>query len=213
MRIGRYGIVLKKLERKHLELLRQWRNDPKISRHMFQQARITPAMQLRWFNTINNPQNFFFIIHVKNKPVGLINLSSVDYEKKTAFSGLFIYDDDCVGTDVPVRASLTLLDVFFLLFGIETVFAKVRSDNPVAHRYNTALGFVRSKKIEMGLGYECVLHKPAYLQVTAPLRNMAASLYGNTTLIHLRKNKHETEIRNQMRCTEDTATELNLQLI
>lgn len=213
MRIQLYGIVLKRLEKRDLELLRQWRNDPKISRHMFQQGKITPAMQQQWFRTVHNPQNFFFLILHGKKPVGLINLSSVDYEQRTAFSGLFIYEDAWLGTDVPVRASLCLLDVFFHLFGIETVYAKVRSSNPVAHRYNSALGFVRSKKIEMGLGYEYLLKKKDYHKATASLRSLAAKLYGTETLLHFNRTKVDAAIRALLPSDKEQLAVVHTQLI
>ncbi len=209
MRIQRYGIVLKQLEKRDLELLRQWRNDPKISQHMFQQGKISSAMQQRWFLAINNPQNFYFLILQNKKPVGLINLSSVDYEARTAFSGLFIYEDAWLGTDVPVRASLCMLDVFFQLFGIETVYAKVRSSNPVAHRYNSALGFVRSKKIEMGLGYEYELTKKSYMKATTLLRRLATKLHGSETTLQFKHTKANSRIRNLMSKDRDALASLN----
>ena len=58
---------------------------------MFYKGEITKEMQQEWFAGINNEQNFFFIIHFKNNPVGLINISSIDWEEKTAYSGIFIF--------------------------------------------------------------------------------------------------------------------------
>src|ERR1035438_2409962 len=140
-------------------MVRLWRNDQKISQFMFYKGEITPQMQREWFTSIDNEQNFFFIIQYKNEPVGLINISSIDWENKTAYSGLFIYDEKFWGSDVPVMASLAMLDVFFLLFNIQSVYAKVKGNNTVAHNYNSSLGFSRTKKIELGLGYEYMLQK------------------------------------------------------
>ncbi|MFN8285425.1 MAG: GNAT family N-acetyltransferase [Chitinophagales bacterium] len=188
MKITRYGITLERSREEHLEMLRKWRNDSKISRFMFYKGQITAEMQQEWFASVNNEQNFFFVIHYKNAPVGLINISSIDWENKTAYSGLFIYEDKLLGTDVPVMASLAMLDVFFLLFDIRLVYAKVKGDNPVAHRYNSSLGFARTKKIEMGLGDEYMLQKEIYLLETKELRNAALRLKGNHTILELSNN-------------------------
>ena len=43
-----------------IELVRHWRNDPKISQHMAYREHITREMQERWFETVNNNRNFYF---------------------------------------------------------------------------------------------------------------------------------------------------------
>ena len=187
MKITRYGVTLERLLPEQSEMVRNWRNDRKIAQFMFYKGEITAAMQQEWFKSIDNEQNFFFVIIYNSSPVGLINISSIDWENKTAYSGLFIYEEKFWATDVPVMASLAMLDVFLLLFGIQTVFAKVKGDNKVAHKYNTSLGFSRTKKIEHGLGYEYMLQKEIYFLETKELRNAAIRLRGNTTSIELSK--------------------------
>jgi RimJ/RimL family protein N-acetyltransferase len=183
MRITRYGITLEKLTPENAEMVRRWRNDEKIAKHMFHQGVITEQMQQTWLQSIDNDSNFFFVIYYQNQAIGLINISSVDWENKTAYSGLFIYEDKFLGTDVPVISSLCMLDVFLLLFDIQSVYAKVRGNNNIAHKYNSALGFGRTKKIELGLGYEYILQKEIYLLETKKLRNAAIRLKGNETVI------------------------------
>ena len=185
MKITKYGITLERLLPEQTELVREWRNDQKISRFMFYKGEITKEMQQEWFDSIDNEQNFFFLIHLKDTPVGLINISSIDWENKTAYTGLYIYDDKFLATDVPVMASLAMLDVFFLLFDIQSVYAKVKGNNKAAHNYNSGLGFSRTKKIEYGLGYEYMLQKEIYLLKTKLLRNAAIRLKGNQTQIEL----------------------------
>lgn len=199
MKITRYGITLERLLPERTELIRQWRNDTKISRFMFYKGEITSAMQREWFESIDNEQNFFFLIYLKQQPVGLINISSIDWENKTAYTGLFIYDDAFINTDVPVAASLAMLDIFFLLLGIQSIYAKVKGNNKAAHNYNTALGFSRTKKIEFGLGHEYLLQKEIYLLETKQLRNAALQLKGNKTRIELNPQSNIDEwLRNKL---------------
>lgn len=188
MKITRYGICLERLKHEHIEMVRRWRNDPKISKFMFYKGEITPEMQEEWFAGINNNSNFFFLIHYKGQAVGLINISSVDWIEKTAYSGLFIYDEKFWGTDVPVMASLAILDVFFILFKIQTIYAKVKGTNQAAHNYNSALGFTKTKRIELGQGDEYVLHKEIYLIRSVEIRNAALRLKGNKTIFQVSRN-------------------------
>ena len=195
MKIFRYGIVLERLKQEHCEMIRSWRNDPKISRNMFHRGIITESMQAEWFHSINDHENFFFLIHYHGKQVGLINMSSIDWSEHTAFSGLFIYSDAYLGTDVPVRASLAMLDIFFLLGGIKKVFAKVRGNKKVAHRYNTQLGFLKKRKIELGQGFEYELERTDYFLSADKLRRLAAK--GNAkTVIEFEDTPLDTELKN-----------------
>lgn len=215
MKITRYGLTLHRLEKDQTELIRQWRNDRKISKFMFYKGDITSDMQQEWFDSIDNEQNFFFLIYYKNAPVGLINISSIDWESKTAYTGLFIYDDKFLASDIPVMASLAMLDVFFLLFDIQSVYAKVKGNNKTAHNYNSSLGFSRTKKIEYGLGYEYMLQKEIYLIETAHIRNAALRLKGNKTVIELSaKDKVDVWIKQRLsKAKKEVMKNLEVQII
>jgi RimJ/RimL family protein N-acetyltransferase len=195
MIISRYGINLVRVQKEHIETIRVWRNDPKIREHMFFKSEITAEMQLNWFNSIHNDQNFYFMVCPTDQPIGLISLSSIDYEHNKAFAGLFIYDDNFLGTDIPVRSSLCLLDVFFAHTAIDTLYAKVRDTNIVADQYNTSLGFERIKKIELGQGYEYGLEKEKYFKKAQTLRQAAARIYGSKTTITFGKDLLEIALR------------------
>jgi RimJ/RimL family protein N-acetyltransferase len=198
MIISRYGISLERVQKDHIEMIRHWRNDPKIRDHMFYKGEITPEMQREWFASICNEQNFYFLVCHRDRPVGLISISSIDYEHRKAFAGLFIYDDDFMGTDIPVRASLCLLDFFFAYTNIETVFAKVRDSNTVADGYNTSLGFERIKKIELGQGYEYGLEKENYFTTVDKLRRAAMKIYGAKSFITFRDDLLETSLKQRL---------------
>ncbi len=199
MKVLKYGICLERVEERHIEMIRNWRNDGKIAQHMFYSGQITTEMQRDWFNSINNLSNFFFLINYEERSVGLINISALDKEQKTAFSGLYIYDDSLLGTDIPVRASLAMLDLFFNCFDVEKVFAKVRGNNKVAHKYNTALGFKRTKKIEYGIGFEYELEKNNYFEKAKKLRAFASRLSSNLSGIEFNDTELDSEIKTGIR--------------
>jgi len=80
MKVHRYGITLERITPEHLEMVRQWRNDPKISKFMFHQGEITSAMQQEWFESINNISNFFFIIHYHVNQLGFFIILAIDWD-------------------------------------------------------------------------------------------------------------------------------------
>jgi RimJ/RimL family protein N-acetyltransferase len=197
MTISRYGIDLVRVQKEHIEMIRVWRNDPKIRDYMFFKSEITSEMQAKWFNSVNNDQNFYFMVCPADTPIGLISISSIDYEHRKAFAGLFIYDDNFLGTDIPVRSSLCLLDTFFTYTTIDTLYAKVLNSNMVADQYNTSLGFERIKKIELGQGYEYGLEKENYFKKANSLRQAAIKIYGSGTTISFNNDLMDINLKNR----------------
>lgn len=136
-----YGIKLHRLTQDKIELVRKWRNDPKIQQYMEYREYITPQMQKAWFKKIDNDNNFYFIIEYEGREIGLINIKDVDYKKKTGEPGIFIYDDDCLNLDVGVRASLLQNDFAWNTLELETLYGHVLKSNKRAAQMNAFFGY------------------------------------------------------------------------
>lgn len=163
------NIQLRRIDQEDIEMLRQWRNDQKIVQFMFFNKHITKEMQQQWFDALG-PKDFYFIIEYKNKALGLINLSSESNEERAAQAGLFIYDESYWGTQIPVIASLCLLEFAFEQLGLKTIYAKVQKKNTAAKNYNRSLGF---KDVTEELQD---LDEAAYMHRVQPLKKRIANL-------------------------------------
>lgn len=141
MTISFCNIVLRKLTKNNIEMLRNWRNDAKISNHMFFQDYITPEMQYAWFESLRPTNDYYFLIEFQQKYIGLIHLHNIDSTNLIAEAGLFIYDENYWGTHLPLQASLALLQFAFENKNLKKVIAKVRNENTAAKKYNSFLGF------------------------------------------------------------------------
>ncbi len=151
-----YEICLKPLTGRKIEMVRQWRNDPKISQYMWYKEYITQEMQQKWFERINNPNNYYFIIEFEKKEVGLINIKEIAYDKKEGETGLFIYDDSYLNTDIPFRASLCMGDFTIYLFRLHGTYVHVLKTNKKAAMYNKMIGYKlieNQEKVENQLYY------------------------------------------------------------
>lgn len=132
---------LRRIDQQDLELLRQWRNDEKITRHMFFRDYISREMQLDWFASLKE-NDYYFIIEYKKAALGLINLADFNLEMTRCSAGLFIYNEAYWGGPIPVLASICILDFAFENLKVQEVWAKVQKDNLAARKYNEQLGFV-----------------------------------------------------------------------
>ncbi len=187
MQIRRYGITLLRLTLQDIELVRNWRNHPEISRYMEYQAPISPEMQQAWFESINNHQNYFYLIIHQQKKLGLISTFNINWTNKTAHAGIFVWDENYLKTTIPVMAVLAMLDINFSVFGIQKMFIKVSKHNKQALVYNKALGYqliVGEEEKEFQF-YE--LSPSRYQQKTKKLRTTATKMSDtkNQTLLEL----------------------------
>ena len=147
------NVRLRRIELKDIEMLRQWRNDEKIVQYMFFNTYITESMQLKWFESLKM-HDYYFVIEYQGKALGLIHLADEDTLEHVAHAGLFIYDESYWGTQVPVLASLRLLEFAFEERMLKTVYAKVQASNKAARRYNKNLGFKEEGKELLSLEVE-----------------------------------------------------------
>src|ERR1041385_8348137 len=109
MIIKGFGISLHRLQHDDIELVRQKRNAPNVSSFMEYREEITPEMQEKWFQSINNEKNNYFLIEYNGEKIGLIYAAEIDWEKMiTGNSGIFIWDEQFRKTSVPLAAALLL---------------------------------------------------------------------------------------------------------
>ena len=177
MIIKKYGLELHRLTENDIELVRQKRNDINIRKKMFYQKEITAEEQLKWFDSINNMFNYYFIIHYKGKRIGLVHGKVLSYDLGVAEGGIFIWDATYQNSHIPVIVSICMTDLTFFVLNMNKTFAKVRMDNKVAIEYNNKLGYkeisrdVESNKIELELV------KKDYERASIQLREIINKLY------------------------------------
>lgn len=163
-KIEGYGVILHRLTKDKIELVRRWRNDPKISQYMSYRDYITPEMQLRWFYKINNNHNFYFIIEVDGKEIGCINVRDVDYEKGEGEPGIFIWDDAYLNSTYSFKAAFALADFCFETLGLQVLLIHVLKENKRAIQYNKAQGYVLSSDQEEVYNQEYKMTAESYYQ-------------------------------------------------
>ncbi len=142
MIIEQYGIRLKRVEFNDIELIRRWRNDPTIRKTMEYKKRISEEMQKKWFQSINTPFNYYFMIQVDDEPIGVLNCKNINLEEGYGEGGIFVWKHNA-GEYIPVFASLCFLNVVFTELDIfNKSFIKVHKENKKAIVFNRSLGYV-----------------------------------------------------------------------
>ncbi len=140
--IDGYGVRLVRLAEDKIELVRRWRNDPKIAQYMDFRGYITEEMQKVWFKKIDNEYNYYFIIMIEEKEVGLVDIKDIDYRKGVGESGIFLWDDSFLGKQISYRSLLTLHDFAFKNLHLKSLISHIFNNN------------IRSQKSYISLGFE-----------------------------------------------------------
>jgi len=182
MIIEAYNIRLEKIARNDIELIREWRNYEHVRRFMEYRQYITREMQEKWYDSVSNNFNLYFLIYYKNEKTGLINAKNINRELKTFEVGLFMgYDKDIISI-IPILATLCFFDAFFLEMGFELITTKIHSGNIKAIHFDISLGFCLFEGEEGKEFQRYFLKKDTYLEKTLEIRKKAKAITGNDQL-------------------------------
>lgn len=175
--INKYGVKLNRLTHDKIELVRRWRNHPKISKYMEYRDEITQEMQERWYEKINNDNNYYFLIEVDGKEIGLINVRDIDYGIGVGEPGIFIWDDDYLNSPFSFQASIAFIDFCFGELGLSKLVIHVLRDNIRAIKFNIAFGYKLSPRQETTYNQEYTLNYSDYKKKRNKLLKLLR--YGN----------------------------------
>ncbi len=180
MIIEKYGITLTRLKENDIELIRVKRNSDDIRNSMHFQETITSEMQKKWFSSINNIYNNYFIIHHNHQKIGLVNGKNSDYEKRQSEGGMFVWEKEYWGTTIPAMCSVILSDFTFLINKFERNYIKIMKSNTNSINYNKQLGYVITNDFPSDIDTQWyVLSKDNYLKKIDKIRSGIKSMTGD----------------------------------
>ena len=167
--VSGFGITLERLVPADLELVRKWRNDPKVADFMIFRDYISEDDQKRWHEKVENPRNHYSVIVYEGKKVGLSHIKNIDEVRNTGEGGMFIYPEELRNSIVSWRAAVVGSDWCFRDWGLEEITGRVLKANRRAIRFNLGLGHVFDPA-DPNLDYlTCRLTKKAYEERRAAL--------------------------------------------
>lgn len=197
MKLIRYGLTLRRIGMDDLEKVRNARN---AVRHLMDYKEyITPEMQKKWFKTINNSTNYYYIIDYQNEDIGLIhekNSSTVSGEIwEESEGGIFLFDEKYYNSPAPVLAVLILIEKGIYIFGDDYSIIHIVKGNDQALNFNKAFGYELVAGEENKTKQKYIVTKERFLEKTKKLRKAALRLSKskNNLVVVLSKQDFETD--------------------
>ena len=84
-----------------IELVRNWRNSKKVNQYMYTNHYISKEEHQKWMEKLRAKDTAIaWIIKYNGKPVGIAQLSNIDYEKKITEWGFYIADESVRGKGI-----------------------------------------------------------------------------------------------------------------
>jgi hypothetical protein len=177
MRFRRYGIDLERLEAKHLEMVRQWRNLDSVRLRMQCQQEISPEMQTEWFKKLSIQNDWYFVAVQQELPFGLFHIKKVNWQKKIGEAGGFVGYPKLIGQIEPGMAILALMDFAFLDLCLDFLEAKYYPGHKDIALLNRQLGYEILGDEPDGF-VRARVSTGNYFKVTEKLRKAAEQLRG-----------------------------------
>lgn len=132
-------IEFKSINTGHLEMLREWRNSPRIAQYMYSQEHISESQQLSWFkNLSSNASCRYFVCYVNGQPTGC--LSFTDITDSGCSWGCYVGEPDFwIGTGMAIEAAA--LDFALNYLKLQKITAEVLSENKPPQRLHKMFGY------------------------------------------------------------------------
>jgi len=179
MIISHYGIKLRRMEHKDIEMVRQWRNSKWVNQFMEYHEHISPEMQETWYRKVNSPEYLYMIAEYKGEAIGLMNDKNIDWENKTSESGFFLKDPKYYHSHIPILVSLCGIDATFFFLRWNKSFARMLKGNKNVIDFNTALGYELCDNQENIENQLYVMTRERFLKKSPKIRKAAKVISGN----------------------------------
>jgi hypothetical protein len=178
----RYGIAFERLEEKHLEMVRQWRNKAFVRKHMQYNRMIGKKAQQNWFANLDPKKNWYFLASVNGHAFAVLHIKNINWSKKSGEAGAFVGEKQFVGSPDAAFAILSLMDFSFFILGLTRLEAKYHQQFKEIMQLNAQLGYkIYANEADGFVRAKVTPYR--YLKYVCEMRKIAQKLYGDYSTI------------------------------
>lgn len=142
------------------DIIRVWRNSPRVRREMLTQTDISPEAHARWLAKVTSPESndrIRIAVSEEGIPFGILRLMGIDKTALDSDWGLYVGDENFLGRGLGKKMLDDLLEWAFVEEKLKELHTTVRKGNKKALAMYEAVGFRITG--ETGDFYEMSLRK------------------------------------------------------
>lgn len=137
-------VELIKLQKKHLEIVRKWRNSDEVSQYMYSSPKITKEQQKTWFNeTSNDPTKMQFVINFDGKDMGVALLYDINHKFDRCYWAFYLGDTSIRGKGIGSKVEYKILNLVFDELELQKLLCEVLAFNTSVVEMHEKFGFRR----------------------------------------------------------------------
>lgn len=130
-----------KLKEENLEMVREWRMRPDITRGMYTDPVITPEDQQNWFKRVNqDATQMYWVVYENDRPIGLASIININRRFKSCESGVYLAEKHELNT--VMQNTALFLHVAFNILDLNRIESRIMSNNKKVVRYHELQGWV-----------------------------------------------------------------------
>jgi len=108
------SIKLRKINANDLEMIMKWRMSPDVTKYMYSEPVLDMQKQTQWFNKIElSESDKYWIIVIDDTPIGVLNLTNIDYKNKRSDWAYYIGDTSFRGRGIARSLECNIYDYVF----------------------------------------------------------------------------------------------------
>ena len=147
------------LEKADLELVRNWRNSPDVSKYMYSGDYISPEQQENWFRKINSdPAQKYWLFAENGKKLGLVSVYNINSKFQTCHWAFYIGDPMGRKKGIGSKVEFKLLDYVFNELKMNKLIGEVLSFNTSVISMHEKFGFRREGYLREHIMKDGVFH-------------------------------------------------------
>lgn len=103
-----------KITKNKLDLIREWRMHPEVTKYMSTDPKISKEDQKNWFKKIENDSTKkYWIVNVDGKDVGVVNLTDIDPQNKKTYWAYYLGEISARGKGIGKQIELNIMHYVF----------------------------------------------------------------------------------------------------
>jgi RimJ/RimL family protein N-acetyltransferase len=131
-------------------------------------------MHQKWFHTVDNDRNYYFVITVGATKVGVVDLKDIDPAARTAEVGIYFCHDGKIGGLIPYETMIAMLDFGFERLGLTNIRAHIVKTNTRSIHFSLSLGSQLDPGQENVENQSYSLYRDRYIEKSATMRELIA---------------------------------------
>lgn len=137
-------VLLVDIQKKDLELIREWRNSKEVSKYMYSDSEISMEDQEKWFTSIHTSESSkYWIIEHDNKQLGVASLNMINKTFNSCYWAFYLGDTSIRNAGIGAKVEFLILDYVFNTLKLNKLRCEVFVFNDKVIKMHEKFGFRR----------------------------------------------------------------------